>query len=318
MIACTMGCPSSFNFKCWKVCLCLFGKLCMNSSHVTGSCIWVVVCPKPIVGVRYVAAVLIVMHLQLVGNDCVSPLPWVLYFGFQFECPQWQSWICHRPVQWYNFWVENEVSQCQQWIDLLGNCNHSPSCWSRWRRWFTRKAWCSANCHNVQSFFGGHPWFGQWNPVVNILFGLLAHISGSIYTPDPSHMSASIVTCKYILHRLTLDSLAPFRPACSKLWIKNRSLVLNMLRDGRSVSIQIVCWCWNCHTILIQELVARLCIALKSWVNRLFGLPSSKVIVSRLPRMSLPLRLLGLCPYCSIMSRCCIPCLVYMSVKFKP
>jgi len=154
--------------------------------------------------------------------------------------------------------------------------------------------------------------------VVNVLFGWPAHISGNIYAPDPSHMSAGIVTCWYILHQLSLDSSAPFRLACLKLWIKNWSLVLNIPKGGRSVSIWIVWCCWNCHTILIQELVARQCILLKSWVKGLLGLPSSMVIVSRLPQMSLPMRLSELWLYCSITSKCCIPCLVYMSVKFKP
>jgi len=56
-------------------------------------------------------------------------------------------------------------------------------------RWFMGKA-----CHSIQSFLGGHPWFGQWNPVVNEWLGQPAHISSRIYAPDPLQMSAKVVT----------------------------------------------------------------------------------------------------------------------------
>jgi len=48
---------------------------------------WVSWCPCPIDGIRYMAVVLIVTHLQSGGKVSVSLLAMAWYFGCQFKYP---------------------------------------------------------------------------------------------------------------------------------------------------------------------------------------------------------------------------------------
>jgi len=119
-IAWTMGWPSSFSHRCWKIPLCLARSWLTKSCHDCCSVTGVLICPCLKVGIRYVAEVVIVTLLQSAGSWVVSLLVLAQYFWCQLVYPLHLPWICHCPFQWYSFCVEYDVSQCHQCIAWSG------------------------------------------------------------------------------------------------------------------------------------------------------------------------------------------------------
>jgi len=95
----------------------VFGSWLMNSCQVFAWLSRVVQWPWLLEGIRYIAIVYIVTHLQSLGSVLVAPPVVKQYFWCWLEYLWCHECICHWPVQWYNFCVAYDVIQCHWWVD---------------------------------------------------------------------------------------------------------------------------------------------------------------------------------------------------------